>query len=129
MVNAANLALRKGLEQFCLDQMAENRVTPLSALLNQPETVQVGKRSPKQSLALLRKLGRLPCNNVYLLDAAQVESPGSAPVVSVNQFVLELPKTATARREIRSAVASWMRAQGQELRDDAKERFLYFSVE
>jgi len=128
MAMARTLARRERLEQFCLEQLAENAVTLLGALLNQPETVQLGGRTPKQSRAILKELASLPCKNVYLLNAAQREGPSRTPVVKVNQFVLEMPKAAAARRAVRKAVAAWLEADGQELQGDVSEGWLYFDV-
>lgn len=128
MAIARTLARRERLEQFCLEQLAENAVSLLGAVLHQPEAVQVGGRTPQQSRAILQKLASLPCKNVYLLNAAQLEAPRSAPVVKVDQFVLEMPKAAAARRAVRNAVATWLQTDGQELQDDVNEAWLYFNV-
>jgi len=119
---------RERREQFCLEQLAENPVCLLGAVLNQPESVQVGARTPKESRALLQTLASLPCKNVYLLNAAQLEPPRHAPIVKVDQFVLEMPKGGAARRAVRNAVASWLQADGQSLQDDENERWFYFNV-
>jgi hypothetical protein len=128
MARVRTSARRERREQFCLEQLAENAVTLLGAVLNQPETVQVGGRTPKQSRAILKQLASLPCKNVYLLNPAQLEAASSATVVKVDQFVLEMPKAAAARRAVRNAVASWLQLDRQELQDDVNEGWLYFDV-